>query len=39
MASPAIQNDSDDDDVFAEAFKRHKYKNAFNEENWEEVKT
>ncbi|XP_019730776.1 tetratricopeptide repeat protein 4 [Hippocampus comes] len=36
MASPATQNDSDDDDVFAEAFKRHKYKNAFNEENWEE---
>ncbi|XP_051929425.1 tetratricopeptide repeat protein 4 [Hippocampus zosterae] len=35
MAPPAIQNDSDDD-VFAEAFKRHKYKNAFNEENWEE---
>ncbi|XP_077390975.1 tetratricopeptide repeat protein 4 isoform X1 [Festucalex cinctus] len=36
MASPAVQNDSDDDDVFAEAFTRHKYKNAFNEDNWEE---
>ncbi|XP_049572803.1 tetratricopeptide repeat protein 4 [Syngnathus scovelli] len=36
MASPAKQNDSDDDDVFAEAFKRHKYKNAFNEDKWEE---
>ncbi|XP_061634993.1 tetratricopeptide repeat protein 4 isoform X1 [Phyllopteryx taeniolatus] len=36
MASPAILNDSDDDDVFAEAFTRSKYKNAFNEDTWEE---
>ncbi|XP_061680581.1 tetratricopeptide repeat protein 4 isoform X2 [Syngnathoides biaculeatus] len=36
MASPALQNDSDDDDVFAEAFTRYKYKNAFNEDTWEE---
>ncbi|XP_057697723.1 tetratricopeptide repeat protein 4 isoform X1 [Corythoichthys intestinalis] len=36
MASPATQNDSDDDDLFAEAFTRYKYKNPFNEDTWEE---
>ncbi|XP_054644611.1 tetratricopeptide repeat protein 4 isoform X2 [Dunckerocampus dactyliophorus] len=35
MASSVTQNDSDDDD-FTEAFKRYKYKNAFNEDTWEE---
>ncbi|XP_061831738.2 tetratricopeptide repeat protein 4 [Nerophis lumbriciformis] len=35
MASSALQNDSDDED-FGEAFKRYKYKNAFNEDKWEQ---
>ncbi|XP_056133600.1 tetratricopeptide repeat protein 4 [Lampris incognitus] len=37
MTSPALQEDSDDGmDEFMEKFKTHKYKNAFNERNWEE---
>ncbi|XP_077463159.1 tetratricopeptide repeat protein 4 [Stigmatopora argus] len=36
MASAATQHDSDDDDLFAEAFTRYKYKNSFNENTWEE---
>ncbi|XP_003974462.1 tetratricopeptide repeat protein 4 [Takifugu rubripes] len=37
MASTGLQHDSDDDmDEFMEKFKTIKYKNAFNEDNWEE---
>lgn len=39
MASTGLQHDSDDDmDEFMEKFKTMKYKNAFNEDNWEEVR-
>lgn len=39
MASTGLQHDSDDDmDEFMERFKTMKYKNAFNEDNWEEVR-
>lgn len=39
MASTGLQHDSDDDmDDFMEKFKTMKYKNAFNEDNWEEVR-
>lgn len=37
MASSAMDDDSDDEmDQFMEQFKTHKYKNAFDENNWEE---
>ncbi|XP_029905858.1 tetratricopeptide repeat protein 4 [Myripristis murdjan] len=37
MASSALQDDSDDGmDEFIDKFRTHKYKNAFNESNWEE---
>lgn len=40
MAAPAHGEDSDDGmDEFMETFKTRKYKNAFNESNWEEVRT
>lgn len=40
MAAPAQGEDSDDAmDEFMEKFKTQKYKNAFNESNWEEVST
>lgn len=39
MAAPAQGEDSDDGmDEFMEKFKAQKYKNAFNESNWEEVR-
>lgn len=39
MAAPAQGEDSDDGmDEFMESFKTKKYKNAFNEGNWEEVR-
>jgi len=39
MAAPAQGEDSDDGmDEFMEKFKTQKYKNAFNESNWEEVR-
>lgn len=39
MASQAREEDSDDGmDEFMEKFKTHKYKNAFSESNWEEVR-
>lgn len=39
MAAPAQGEDSDDGmDAFMETFKTQKYKNAFNENNWEEVR-
>lgn len=38
MASTAADSDEDDMDAFMEKFKNHKYKNAFSEENWEEVR-
>lgn len=40
MAAPGHGEDSDDAmDEFMEKFKKEKYKNAFNESNWEEVRT
>lgn len=40
MAAPAQGEDSDDAmDEFMEKFKTQKYKNAFNESNWEEVRS
>lgn len=40
MAAPGQGEDSDDGmDEFMEKFKKEKYKNAFNESNWEEVRT
>lgn len=40
MAALAQDEDSDDTmDEFMEKFKTQKYKNAFNESNWEEVRT
>lgn len=40
MAAPGQGEDSDDAmDEFMEKFKKQKYKNAFNESNWEEVRT
>lgn len=39
MAAPAHGEDSDDGmDEFMESFKTKKYKNAFNESSWEEVR-
>lgn len=39
MASTGLQHDSDDDmDEFMDKFKTMKYKNAFNEDAWEEVR-
>ena len=39
MASTEVQNDSDDGmDEFMDKFKTQRYKNAFSEKNWEEVK-
>lgn len=39
MASTGLQHDSEDDmDEFMDKFKTMKYKNAFNEDNWEEVR-
>lgn len=38
MASPAVHDDSDDGmDEFYDKFKTQRYKNAFNENNWEQV--
>lgn len=40
MAAPAQGDDSDDGmGEFMESFKTRKYQNAFNEGNWEEVRT
>lgn len=41
MASAALQHESDDDgmDEFMEKFKTMRYKNGFNEETWEEVRS
>lgn len=40
MAAPGQGEDSDDGmDEFMEKFKKQKYKNAFDESNWEEVRT
>lgn len=39
MASSAVQHDSDDDmDAFMDKFKSQRYKSAFSENNWEEVR-
>lgn len=39
MAAEVRGEDSDDGmDEFMEKFKTHKYKNAFSESNWEEVR-
>lgn len=39
MASPAVHSDSDDDmDEFMEKFKTQRYKKAFSEQNWEQVR-
>lgn len=38
MASTGVQSDSDDGmDEFMDKFKTQRYKNAFTENNWEEV--
>lgn len=38
MASSAVQDDSDDGmDEFMDKFKTERYRNAFSEDNWEEV--
>lgn len=40
MASTGLQHESDDDmDEFMEKFKTMKYKNGFNEDTWEEVRS
>ncbi len=40
MAAPAQGEDSDDTmDEFMDKFKAEKYKNAFNESSWEQVRT
>lgn len=39
MASTEVQSDSDDGmDEFMDKFKTQRYKNAFTENNWEEVR-
>lgn len=39
MASTDVQDDSDDGmDAFMDKFKSQRYKNAFTDDNWEEVR-
>lgn len=38
MASKGLQDESDDDE-FIEKFRTMRYKNGFNEETWEEVRS